>query len=85
MEIAEDLNRAALERDEHVAESLRLAGSDWDSARVAPEPQGGRSQGAQRAAAREINVNSDDARHAEKVPSLALWARAWAACRAQKQ
>jgi ParB-like chromosome segregation protein Spo0J len=70
-EISENLARAeltALERDEHVAEWIRLAGKP---AQVAPVSKGGRgNEGGVRAAARDLGIDRDDARRATKVASL---------------
>jgi hypothetical protein len=76
MEIAENLDRAeltTLERDEHVAEWIRLA--DAVSTQVVSKPQGGRPEGGTRAAARELGVNRDDARRATKIAALSDEAR----------
>lgn len=76
-EIAENLHRAeltALERDEHIAEWLRL------TKLVQSEPlskKGGRGNtGGRRAAAREIGVSPRDAVQAERVAAMAPEAKA---------
>ncbi|MFZ3181356.1 MAG: hypothetical protein WA156_14370 [Methylocystis silviterrae] len=64
----------ALERDEHVAEWIRLA--ERVSAQVAPKLSArgrsgeGRPESGVRAAARDLGVDRDDARRATKVASL---------------
>lgn len=69
-EIAENLHRSelsALERDEHVAEWVRLTD-------ISPPPVAkptGRPEGGVRAAARELGVNREDARRAVKTAALA--------------
>ncbi len=68
-EISENLHRAdltQLERDEQVAEWIRI------SAEVSPHivAKPGRPAGGTRGAARELGVNREDARRAEKVASL---------------
>ena len=68
-EISENLHRAelsTLERDEQVAEWIRLA------AVVSPQDvaKPGRPESGTRMAAREIGVGREDARRAEKVASL---------------
>jgi phage N-6-adenine-methyltransferase len=83
MEISENLHRAdltALERDEHVAEWIRLTEAKFQSS---PEPEsdklsqsatvskGGRgNEGGIRAAARELGIDKDDAHRAAKVAGL---------------
>jgi ParB/RepB/Spo0J family partition protein len=83
MEIAENLDRAeltALERDEHVAEWIKLA--DLQSAQLAPieskrvDGRGHRPESGVRAAARDIGIDRDDARRATKVASLSDEAKA---------
>ena len=59
-----------LERDQHVAEWIRLTDEKVVLAQVAPKPRGGRPEGGIRAAARELGVDRDDARRAAKVASL---------------
>lgn len=76
IEIAENLHRAdltALERAEQVAEWVRLAEERGRevSPQLVAKPHGGRPQGGVRAAAREIGVNREEARRAEKIDSLA--------------
>lgn len=75
-EIAENLHRSeltALERDQQVAEWIRLTEEAEKVAQDAPlkEPGKGRgSKGGVRAAARELGIDRDDARRAVKVSSL---------------
>lgn len=69
-EIAENLHRAELtklERDENVAEWLRLC--EEGLSQVAKNPAGGRP-GAISAAARELGIDKDDAHRAMKVDSI---------------
>lgn len=75
-EIAENLHRAeltALERDQHVAEWIKLTDQ---SAQVAPieskrkDGRGHRRQSGIRKAARELGVDRDDARRAVRVANL---------------
>jgi ParB-like chromosome segregation protein Spo0J len=73
LEIAENLHRAeltALERDEHIAEWIRLTGTEVSS-QAATKPQGGRPESGIRAAARELGIDKDDAHRAAKVASIA--------------
>lgn len=78
-EIAENLHRAeltALERDEHVAEWIRLTDGS-SGASCATKPGAGRhSVGGVRAAARELGIDRDDARRAVKVDGLSPEAKA---------
>lgn len=76
-EIAENLHRAdltVLQRDEHVSEWIRLA--ELQSSQVATneskreDGRGHRSESGVRAAARELNIDKDDAHRAVKVASL---------------
>lgn len=74
-EIAENLHRSeltALERDQHVAEWIRLTDqSDRISAQPEPKINGrGRPESGTRKAARELGVEKEDARRAIKVASL---------------
>lgn len=81
-EIAENLHRAeltVLERDEHVSEWIRLAEKRTSETAVAScdsSLSDGRKKGHQhresgvRAAARELNIDKDDAHRAVKVASL---------------
>lgn len=78
-EIAENLHRAdltVLQRDEHVSEWIRLAEKKNTDAshklsQVATVSKGGRgNQEGVRAAARELNIDKDDAHRAVKVASL---------------
>lgn len=73
-EIAENLHRAeltALERDEQVAEWVKLADKKVRQADAVSPPKGGRGkQGGTRAAARELGLSEPDARRATKVASL---------------
>jgi ParB-like chromosome segregation protein Spo0J len=73
-EIAENLHRAdltCLERDQHIAEWIRLTNEIDKPAQPAPVLKGGRGQtGGVRAAARELDIDWDDARRAVKVASL---------------
>jgi len=59
-----------LERDEHVAEWIRLTEEKEVLAQVAPKLRGGRPEGGIRAAARELGVAKDDAHRATQVASL---------------
>jgi ParB-like chromosome segregation protein Spo0J len=70
-EIAENLHRAelsVLERDEHVAEWLKLA--DVVFVQVEQKPKAGRPEGGISRASREIGVDRQDARRAKIVASL---------------
>jgi uncharacterized ParB-like nuclease family protein len=70
-EIAENLHRAdltKLERDEHVAEWIRL--TEQVSSQSATKPQGGRPESGVNAAARELGVDKDDAHRAVKVAAI---------------
>ena len=72
-EISENLHRAdltALERDNHVAEWIKLTEAKEVSAQPVSKPKGGRPEGGVKAAARELGVNREDARRAVKVSSL---------------
>lgn len=72
-EISENLHRAdltVLERDEHVAEWISLTEAMGVSAQLAQKPKGGRPEGGLSAAARDLGVDRDDARRAQKVASL---------------
>lgn len=74
-EIAENLHRAeltALERDEQIAEWVKLASKKEEevSRQVDAKPRGGRPEGGTRAAARELGLSEPDARRATKVASL---------------
>lgn len=77
-EIAENLHRSeltVLQRDEHVAEWIRLT---EECSRISPQvaekinqPKGrGRPKGGVEAVVRELGIDSDDARRAVKVASL---------------
>jgi ParB family transcriptional regulator, chromosome partitioning protein len=71
LEIAENLHRAeltALERSEHVAEWIRLTEAEHVSGQV--EPKLGRPEGGVRGAAREINVDRNEARRAVKIADI---------------
>jgi ParB-like chromosome segregation protein Spo0J len=73
LQIAENLYRAeltALERDEHIAEWIRLTETEVSS-QVATKPQGGRPESGVRAAARELGIDKDDAHRAVRVASIA--------------
>ena len=88
-EIAENLHRAeltALERDEQVAEWIRLAeqraadikasADDNKLSQVATVSKGGRgNEGGVRAAARELGIDKDDAHRALKVAGLSKEAK----------
>ena len=83
MEIAENLDRAeltALERDEHVAEWIKLA--DLQSSQVATnenkrsDGRGHRPAGGINAASRELGIDKDDAHRATKVAGLSDRAKA---------
>lgn len=77
-EIAENLHRAeltALERDEQVAEWIRLSDGRV-SRQVDAKPQGGRPAGGTRAAARDLGLAEPDARRAVKVAGLSEQAKA---------
>lgn len=80
MEIAENLDRAELtrlERDEHVAEWIRLAEKqDEVLTQHVSKPKGGRPEGGVRAASRELGINREDARRAAKVAALSDEAKA---------
>jgi ParB family chromosome partitioning protein len=72
-EIAENLHRAdltALQRDEQIARWIELSEAMQVSPQVVAKPKGGRPDGGVRRAAREIGVNREDARRAEKVAAL---------------
>jgi hypothetical protein len=76
-EISENLDRAeltALEHDQHVAEWIRLSELPEEKpTQVVPvsKPKGGRGkQGGIKKAARELNINREEARRAVKVDSL---------------
>lgn len=74
-EIAENLHRAdltALQRDEHVAEWIRLTEkkSMEVSSQVETKPIGGRPESGVRAAARELGIDKDAAHRAVKVDGL---------------
>lgn len=72
LEIAENLYRAeltALERGTQVARWIEL-NADRVSVLSAPKPQGGRPEGGISAAARELGIESTDAKRAAKVASL---------------
>lgn len=82
-EIAENLHRAdltVLERDEHIAEWVRL--SDVQSVQVAPieskreDGRGHRAQGGINAAARELGIEATAAKRATKVAGLTPEAKA---------
>lgn len=80
-EIAENLHRSeltALERDEHVAEWIRLTEESDKLAQVAPvSSKGGRGkESGTRKAARDLGIDRDDARRAVKVASLSEEAKA---------
>lgn len=73
VEIAENLHRAeltALERDEQIAEWLRLSEAKGVSSQAGTKPQGGRPQSGVRAASREIGVSKSTAHRAVQVDSL---------------
>jgi hypothetical protein len=81
-EISENLARAeltALERDEHVAEWMRL--SERVSAQLEPKLSArgrvgeGRPESGLRAAARELGIDKDDARRATKVAASSTFVR----------
>ena len=73
-EIAENLHRAdltALQRDEHVAEWIRLSEKILIvSAQNAPKPQGGRPESGINAASKELGIERTSAQRAVKVDSL---------------
>jgi ParB family transcriptional regulator, chromosome partitioning protein len=77
-EIAENLHRADLtaqERDEHIAEWIRLTEEHQSTQSVSNESKredgkGHRPESGIRAAAREIGINREDARRAVKTASL---------------
>jgi hypothetical protein len=76
-EVAENLHRAdltALERDEHIAEWIRLA--DRVSSQVGTKLPVGRPESGVRRAAREIGVSKNDAHRATKVDGLSAEAKA---------
>ena len=71
-EIAENLHRAelsALERDEHVAEWVRLTG-ERDAAQVAPHRKAGQQPGGINAAVRDLGIERTAAQRAVKVAAL---------------
>ncbi|TLG71836.1 hypothetical protein [Methylocystis sp. B8] len=75
--ISENLRRAdltKLERDEQIAEWIRLAekkGAGEKPSQLATVSKGGRgNEGGVRAAARELHIDKDDAHRATKVASL---------------
>lgn len=71
-EISENLHRAelsALERDDQVAQWVKLR-AEKVSAQTEAKPQGGRPESGVRAAARELGLEKEDARRAVKVASL---------------
>ncbi len=77
-EIAENLHRAeltALERDNHVAEWVRLTEDKLRQVDAVSAPGGRGNKGGVRAAAREIGVSEPDARRAEKVAGLSAEAQ----------
>lgn len=75
-EIAENLHRSeltVLQRDEHVAEWIRLTeeSETMKPVQLAPVSKGGRgNKGGISAAARELNIEATDAKRAVKVASL---------------
>ncbi len=80
-EIAENLHRAdltVLERDEHVAEWMRITENKLTHT-VSVSSAGGRgNEGGMRAASRDLGVNREDARRATKVAGLSSEAKqAW--------
>jgi ParB-like chromosome segregation protein Spo0J len=84
MEIAENLDRAeltALERDEHVAEWIRLADlqsrqPDANEKSKREDGRGHRHEGGVRAASRELGLSEPDARRANQVAGLSDEAKA---------
>lgn len=80
-EIAENLHRAeltALERDEHVSEWIRIAEKKAEDklSQAATVSKGGRgNKEGVRAAARELNIDKDDAHRAVKVAGLTAEAK----------
>lgn len=71
-EISENLHRAELsqlDRDRLINEWCELVGKEV-LAQLAPKPQGGRPQGGERAAARQLGLDRDDVRRARKIASL---------------
>lgn len=60
------------ERDEHIAEWIRLAEKNDKEVlgQVDPKPKGGRPEGGIRKAARELNIERKDAERATKVAAL---------------
>jgi ParB-like chromosome segregation protein Spo0J len=74
-EIAENLHRAeltALERDEQIAEWVRLANKPKEGVLVQnePKPRNGRPEAGVRKATRELGIDRNEAVRAEKVVSL---------------
>lgn len=73
-EIAENLHRSeltVLQRDEHVAEWIRLTEvSSQVDTKPKTGPKGGRPQSGVRAAARELHIENQDAHRAVKVAGL---------------
>lgn len=75
-EIAENLHRAdltVLQRSEQIAKWVEIA--NRVSAQVAPKPQGGRPEGGERQAARELNIDRDEVRRAVKISKLSIEAK----------
>lgn len=71
-EIAENLHRAELtrlERDELVAEWVKLTEEEVSTQSVS-KPQGGRPEAGMKAAARELGIDREDARRAVHVASI---------------
>lgn len=72
-EISENLHRAeltALERDEQIAEWLRLSEAKEVSSQAGTKPQGGRPESGTRAASRAIGVSKSTAHRAVQVDAL---------------
>lgn len=75
-EIAENLHRAdltVLQRSEQIAKWVEIA--NRISAQLAPKPQGGRPEGGERQASRELNLGRDEVRRAVKVSKLSIEAK----------
>lgn len=71
-EIAENLHRSeltVLERDQHVAKWIELAGEKVLT-QPASKPEGGRPESGTRKASRELGIELTDAQRALKVASL---------------
>ncbi len=76
-EISENLHRAELtvsQRAEQIAEFVRLVKEKRErevSAQVGPKPDGGRPEGGERLAARDLGITRQEIQRAEKIDSIA--------------